>query len=294
MYHLIVNAKRLDRKNRKKLEQVTGVLDGAGKEYKIHYTDHKGHARQICEKLSADGEENTFVAMGGDGVLHDIVNGITDFSKNSVALIPMGTGNDFAAAAGIPRKTSKAARIILNPPRQIDYIQLSSGLRSLNAVGMGIDVDVLKRAYAGKNKKKSKYFRALLVSLSKFKSYHFNVRYNDGESEHYGLLAAVGNGKQIGGGIKIFPDAEIDDGRLDLLIVDYLSKFKTVIAFIKLMTGRLHRIKEVTQARVKSVTFIPKQDEYTIQAEGELYENMPIDARVIEKGLKFHLPLKND
>ena len=59
-----------------------------------------------------------------------------------------------------------------------------------------------------------------------FKSYNFTLKYDGKEEKHYGLIAALGNGKQCGGGIKLFPNAKIDDGWLDLLIVDYISKAK--------------------------------------------------------------------
>ena len=195
-----------------------------------------------------------------------------------------------ASAAAIPTDVKKAAEIIVaGNVKPIDFIQLSSGLRSINAVGMGIDVDVLKRAYSGKNIKKSKYLHALIVSLAKFKSYNFTVKYGDVEEKHYGLIAALGNGRQFGGGIKMFPDADISDGYMNLVIADYISKFATIGAFMKLMTGNVYKVKQVSAAKVKSVSFIPDQSDYTIQADGELYENMPLEASIVEGKLKFYL-----
>ena len=79
-----------------------------------------------------------------DGTLHDIINGIKDFDNCALGLIPFGTGNDFAEAAGIPLDPVKAAEIIaFRAPQKIDYIELSSGLRSINSVGMGIDPGIL-------------------------------------------------------------------------------------------------------------------------------------------------------
>lgn len=290
MYHLIVNGAHIDEKN-KKLSQIKRVFEEAEREYTVHFTERKGHAREIAEKITSDGGTNDIIAMGGDGTLHEILNGFNDFDKNSLGLIPDGTGNDFAKAAAIPENAVRAAEIIVNnTPRPIDFIQLSSGLRSLNAVGTGIDVDVLKRAYAGKRHGKSKYLQALIVSLAKFESIKYKVLYDGNEEEHFGLIAAIGNGIQIGGGIKLFPEADITDGRLDLLIVDYISKAATVGAFIKLMQGKVNRIKQVTAIKCKSASIIPLSDNYTIQAEGELYENVPIEAHVVENRLKFYLP----
>ena len=227
--------------------------------------------------------------MGGDGTLHEILNGFVDFEKNNLGLIPFGTGNDFAAVAKIPTDTKKATELILNgTPSPIDYIEFDGGLRSLNAFGMGIDVDVLKRTYSKNSVKRSKYLKAFIVCLAKFKSHNFTIRYNGVEERHFGMIAAVGNGRQFGGGIKLFPEAKIDDGYLDLCIVDFISKPKVLGAFIKLMRGKINKIKQATVVRVKEVEFVPDSQNFTFQADGELYENIPVRAKIVEGKLNFY------
>lgn len=290
MYYLIINELHLKAKNIKKLDTVKSVFERAGIEYKVLLTTHKGHATEYAKEITSSEGGHTLVAMGGDGTLHEILNGFENFENNSLGLIPFGTGNDFAAAAGIPIDIKKAAEIIaFRAPSHIDYIQLSSGLRSLNIVGMGIDVDVLERTYTGKHHGKSKYFRSLITSLLKFKSCNFTVEYDGKSEKHFGLIAALGNGSMFGGGIKICPEATIDDGYLDLIIVDYISRIKLIAALTKLMRGKVNKIKEATVARVKSARFVMDNPDFTIQAEGELYKNVPIDAQIITDKLKFYL-----
>jgi diacylglycerol kinase (ATP) len=232
--------------------------------------------------------------MGGDGTLHEVLNGIRDVEKCNLGLIPLGTGNDFAATANIPQDAKAAAELIaFKAPTKIDYIQLSNGIRSINAVGAGIDVDVLKRTYAGKNTGKNKYYKAFIQSLKHYKSFNFICKYDGKEEKHNGLLACLGNGRQIGGGIKLFPEAILNDGYMDLIIVDYLSRFKTLVAFIKLALGKVTSIKEVTYVRCKSATFEPIGEQQTIQAEGELYDGVTLDAQLISGKLNFYLP-END
>lgn len=290
MHYLIAKEQKKGGKAVKKLEKIKAVFEKAAVKYKLLFTTHAGHATEFAKEITANGEENVIVAVGGDGTLHEILNGFCDFEKNALALIPFGTGNDFAAAAGIPSDVEEAAKIIvLNNPRYIDYIELSSGLRSLNAVGMGIDVEVLKRTYAGTSKGKTKYLKAFIKTFFKFKSIDFNIEY-DGKSEHhFGMIAALGNGRQIGGGIKLFPDAKIDDGYMDLFMVDYLSRPRMLSAFIKLMLGKVNSVKEATAVRVKSAKFTTNEEHFTIQAEGELYDDMPIEASIVGGKLKFYL-----
>lgn len=294
MIHIILKGNDPDAKTATKIETVKKVFQSAGKEITLHPTTHAGHAREIAEELTADGGRVDLVAMGGDGTLHEVLNGIKNTEACTLGLIPLGSGNDFAETAKIPRDVKAAAEIIaLNEPRAIDYIELESGLRSINAVGMGIDVDVLQRAYAGKAKGKNKYFKAFLKSLRYYKASTFKASWDGGEEREYtGIIACLGNGRQIGGGILLFPDAQIDDGYIDLLLVDYLSRFRTLIAFMKLNAGRVNKVKEVTHVKCKSVRITPVSGSAPIQAEGEIYENVPLSANIVVGKLKFYLPVK--
>ena len=286
MYHLIISELNLKKKC-KKVKTVKSVFDNANVQYELHATKSREELKEIISNLTAQ-KENSIIVLGGDGTLHDTLNSFVDFETNSLGIIPLGTGNDFAESAGIPADIKKATELIINnPPRPIDYIEFDGGLRSLNAFGMGVDVDVLQRAYSGKSVKRSKYLRALIVSLIKFKSHNFTVRYNGVEEKHFGLIAAVGNGRQFGGGIKLFPEAKIDDGYLDLFMIDFVSKFKILGAFIKLMRGKINKVKQVKAVKVREVEFIPDSENFTFQADGELYENIPIKAKIVEGKLKF-------
>ena len=285
--HIIVNAART---GEKKIAKVCARFAAAGVQTEVHRTLRKGHAAEIAAEITSRGERLTIAVMGGDGTLHEVLNGMRDFENCALGLLPCGTGNDFAVAAGIPKNLNRAADIIARgTPSKTDYIELSNGLKSINAVGMGIDVDVLKRAYGRGDVGKGKYLSALVYCLKHFESYNFTVEYDGKKEKHFGLIAALGNGRQIGGGIKLFPEAKLNDGYMDILLVDYLSKFKTVFAFIKLMLGKINAIKEVTFARVKQARFETEKP-CSIQAEGEIYDGVTLDAHIVEGGLKFFLP----
>lgn len=291
MYYIIANETHLKGKGSRQLETVKSIFETAGKEVEVLLTRKEGDAKLHAERITSMEGRHTLIAMGGDGTLHDIINGFKNFDNCALGLIPFGTGNDFAAAAKIPKDVKKAAQIIAyKAPKSIDFIELASGLRSVNAVGTGIDVDILKRVYTKNMHGKTKYIRSLIYSLFHFKSYDFTLRYDGKEEKHRGLIAALGNGKQIGGGIKLFPDAKIDDGYLDLFIVDYISKLKIPGAFFKLMSGKVDKVKNVTIVKTKAAEFIPDSENYIIQAEGELYDNTPIKAHIVEGKLKFYLP----
>lgn len=287
MYHLIIKRENC-KKKQKQLNAVKKVFENAGKEFKLHVTDLKDDVRKITAEITSEAG-NDIIVLGGDGTLHDVLNSFVDFEGNSLGIIPLGTGNDFAESAHIPTDPVKAAELIVNgEAKSVDFIELENGLKSLNAFGIGIDVDVLERTYKGKSNKRSKYLHALIVSLIKFKSHNFTVRYNGKEETHFGLIAAVGNGRQFGGGIKMFPGAVVNDGYLNLIIVDFISKIKMISAFLKLMKGRIDKVKQVKYVKVKEVEFIPDDKSYYMQADGELYKDVPLKAKIVENKLKFY------
>ncbi len=293
MYHVIINGINLNSRPRA-LEEVESVFRRAGKAYTLHFTQYAGHAADIAYSLTKGGRFACLIAMGGDGTLHEVLNGAESVENCTLGVIPIGTGNDFASAAGIPKEAKTAAEVIaFRAPTYIDYIELDNGLRSINAVGTGIDVDVLTRVYSGRKKGKGKYFSAFVKSLISYKCTTFKLICDGKESTHTGLIAALGNGRYIGGGIKLFPEARLDDGYMDLLVVDYLSRFRSAVAFSKLVAGRVHKVREATYIRCKRAEIVPEVGESTIQAEGEIYENVKFSARVVGNKLKFYLP-END
>ena len=131
MYHIIVNPQGGKGKSLKALTTVEEIFKNNNAQYVVHKTEYAGHATEIARELSKTPDTN-IVVMGGDGTLHEVLNGISDFEKCSLGLIPSGTGNDFAVAAGIPKDVKKAAEIIaLRAPSNIDYIELTNGLKSI-------------------------------------------------------------------------------------------------------------------------------------------------------------------
>ncbi len=111
MYYIIANETHLKGKNAERLETVKQIFERAGKEYEVLFTSKEGDARAHTERITRSGGIHTIIAMGGDGTLHDIINGFHDFENCSLGLIPSGTGNDFAEGAGIPLDVKKPRKL---------------------------------------------------------------------------------------------------------------------------------------------------------------------------------------
>ncbi|MBE7080636.1 MAG: diacylglycerol kinase family lipid kinase [Clostridiales bacterium] len=286
MYHIIYNPVAGKKKSRKNLRIVENILQQRGIAYELHQSCAVHDAEAIARRLTEAGETELIV-LGGDGTLHEVLNGIVDPTICKLGLIPSGTGNDFAERRGISLDPAKALERILNgEATPVDYIDVS-GTRCMNIAGLGIDVDVLERCQRGKLKGKLKYLISLIKSLFAFKGYRVKVVSEGREETHEVLICAACNGSQFGGGIKICPPAREDDGKLDVIVVGFIKgKWKIVKAFIQLMKGRVIEYVLTTYFRCDSVTFLPEKA-CPIQLDGEVYHNHAFEAKLCT-GLKFY------
>lgn len=285
-YHIISNPTAGKEKTKKKLITVEKVLSAKGVPYQTHFTSGVGDATEIAKKLTLSGEKE-IIALGGDGTLHEVLNGLHDPTACHLGLIPSGTGNDFAEKVGLSLDPEKATQFVLdNSPKDTNYIQIGDK-RCMNVAGLGMDVDVLERCQRGKMKGKIKYLMSLVQSLFKYKGCKIKVQSDGVEEEHNALIGALCNGSQFGGGIKICPDAEVGDDKLNAVIVECIGgKMKIIKAFIQLLKGKILSYPATRHFLCERLTIIPEKP-CTMQMDGELYQNVVFDAK-IGKGLKFY------
>lgn len=268
MFYFI--AKPLKKRKAKLFSEIEARMKAEGKDYEFHVTARKGEARELAEKFSRK-EGSVIVVVGGDGTLNDVFSGIADPAACTLGLIPSGTGNDFAAAAKIPFGIKALDLILHSEPQKTDYLAFSDGRRSLNIAGIGIDVDILLRCERMKHfRAKGKYFLSLLASLCKYRAIPMRVRADDEEWEGNYLIAAACNGNRFGGGIPICPPAVIDDGKLELLVVDCPKRLGIPFALVKLMRGKVLSLRIARRVSCETAELIPAEP-FTVQYDGELY-----------------------
>ena len=173
MIDIIVNPVANGKKALKCAAAAEKRLKERGAEYRIHYTNAPKHATEIARELSKTSD--TIVALGGDGTINEVFNGI-DVDKVKLGLIPCGSGNDFVASANIPTDTEAAVDLILDGEAKPTDFMVCGGVRGLNIIGTGIDVDILKRCRKSKILKgKLQYVFSLVISLIKFVFYKFYI-----------------------------------------------------------------------------------------------------------------------
>lgn len=286
MYNIILNPRSGEGKKKKLFARALARFKERGQEVRVFETERAGQATLLAHDLSEEGGD--LIVMGGDGTLHEAVNGLTNFENCALGLIPAGTGNDFAVAAGIPLDPVKAVDLILDsPPLPTEYMQLP-GVRGINVAGTCIDVEILKRCRASKMLRgKFQYIISLIISLCKFKNYGMTVRLNGKEHRFSALIACVGNGFRIGGGVPMCPEAKLGDGLLDFVAVDDVKKRKVPFAFVKLMKGKILQEKFTFSERCEHIEIVPDRP-LTVQVDGELYDGLPFTVDIVKDKLRMY------
>lgn len=292
MYHIIWNpiaGKKRAEKRQKKLEE---YLQAEGVEYAFYRTECVGHAEKLARKISEKHADAPcdIICMGGDGTLHEILAGVVDPAKVRLGLIAVGTGNDFAKVCHLPVKDEIAGMqfILQNPALPTDYILLND-TRAINVVGMGIDVDILERMSRARFfKGKMGYYVALIVSLFRFRWNKYHIRLDGGdEIYHSAMITAAGNGSYIGGGMNISPESVLDDGKLNVVIVNEMKRSRIPFALVDFLKGRLLTKDFTTQYFCESVEFITDARP-VINADGELIHADAFTCRVVHQGTNFY------
>lgn len=285
MLHLIVNPKAALAE--KTMPEIEARLRAEGMGYCLHRGKDKQETRAIAHAVTKE-RGNTVVAVGGDGTLCDVLTGIADVEGTILGLLPLGTGNDFAAAAKIPEGAAALDVILHGEAKYTDFIELDGGLRSMNIAGLGIDADVLERCYRMKHGgAKSKYFRGLLAALCSYQGQRVKIE-ADGETiDRTAFIAAVCNGSQFGGGIPICPPAKIDDGKLDLVVVQCPKRIKILGELIRLKKGKILE-RPISRHFLCETVRIEQSHGTMMQLDGELVASQTLTARVVHGKLQMY------
>jgi diacylglycerol kinase (ATP) len=227
---------------------------------------------------AAEGGARIVAALGGDGTVSLAANGILGTGA-ALAALPAGTGDDFAKGIGAG-KLDAAVELLANPKTvDLDVIEVTTGAdkRSfLNIAGAGFDSEVNETANGMTVKlgATGTYVAALLKTLSRFSPASFTIQVDDERMELDAMLVEVGSGRWTGGGMKVLPDAVMNDGLLDVCIVEALSKPAFLRAFPRVFVGS-HTTHPRVRMRRGSRVQVEANRRVLVYADGELVGSLP-------------------
>jgi YegS/Rv2252/BmrU family lipid kinase len=289
-YYLVVNPHGGSKKGLAVLEGVKSVFSEAKAEIDIKETRYAGHARSMANTLEFDGYDG-FCAIGGDGTMHEVVNGMltrNDGKKIPIGLITAGTGNSFMRDLDCLDPVVAAKRILTGRLRKLDIAKVDANgevIYGFNIVGWGLPTDVNllaeKRRWLGGQRYNVASIIEVIKNTRRLAKISIDGHMIAGD---YGFIMGC-NTIHSGKGMKVAPLAQIDDGLIDLLIVRKAGRLKLLSLFTKIFKGGHIGDPVVEYHQAKEFSIIPLVD-HILNIDGELVGSTPIHVKMLPRKIE--------
>ena len=298
---VIVNPRSGGGLSEKRWASVVGAIsDGLGI-FDTRFTEAPGHARTLAHDEAKKGRR-LVVALGGDGTISEVADGLVAAGGTAeMGIIPRGTGGDFRRSLGIENELLAAAEHVRkSKPRKVDVGRVSylthegepASRHFLNVTSVGFSSVVARRANQGSKRLGGRvsFLSAVVGALLTYDNAEVMVSVDDGEAHRMTLLlAAVGNGRYFGGGMKICPEAFLDDGYFDFVTVGDLGRFEVLAKIHRIYSGNLLSMKEVRSVRCRRLRLAPvdAKTEIPLEIDGETPGRLPARFEILEGALRL-------
>jgi YegS/Rv2252/BmrU family lipid kinase len=295
---VIVNPMASGGITRIKWPNIRRLLNKAGLKYDWVFTEGPCHATDIAKDAVNKGYKQV-IAVGGDGTIHEVVNGLVDTSGKSEAtlgIISTGTGNDFARSIGVHgayRKTVEQLAMTTEKVVDMGVVEWANGKNKkkqrifVNMAGVGFDAAVLHAT-----KKRFRVVSAIPYWISgayTFATYQpkdmtINI---DGQTEKRKSLGVIiNNGYSFAGGMRMAPGADMADGLFDTVVLGDINKLEFIHGLSMVYKGTLGKHPKVSTYKAKNIDIKSKEPLY-LQADGELLGQAPASFRVLPQALRI-------
>jgi len=290
-YLIVINPVSGSGKAKRQIELINSYFSSKNLNYKILETEYPGHAIEIVKNNINDFD--VIIAAGGDGTVNEVVNGWNFGEEKIFAVLPMGSGNDFASNLNLTKELNYNLDVITSDnPKIINSDVISVIFKedenwfeklSINALGIGFDAYV---AYLNQHNKKISgllsYILAVIKALKNLQSIYFKLYIDSREVKGNFILTTIGNGKTSGGGFYLNPTAKIDDEILNVTTVKTVKKGKLLKELPKALVNKMDQVKEVDFYEGKSIR-IAMDKPYFVHSDGEI-----LGTRVTDLEIKLH------
>lgn len=270
--------------------------------FRLTATRGPGHASDLARQALEDGVSRLLV-VGGDGTVHEVVNGLLDGDSDSrgpeLAVLPLGTGNDFYRMVGAPRTVDGAMDMLqwgVARPFDVGHARWDGGERwFVNLLGLGVDVEVLRRRAAVQRLSgMTQYLAALLQAVLRFRPVPIRITLDGVEViEGSATLSGITVGPSAGGGFLLNPGATPDDGLLDLCFVEALTLPQIVRYIPRVIRGTHGGLRVVRLRRFReAVLEAPGPDPFHFELDGELMDEPAhrVEARIVPGRIRVLVP----
>lgn len=248
-------------------------------------TENPEHATELTRTHSRN--YDVITAFGGDGTINEVVQGLIG-GDTPLAVLPYGTGNDFARSAGIPLDLEEAMGLVCKGVASPCDVGFVNGRYFINAVGIGFDGRVnWEAAQIRWLRGPAVILLAIFRTMWNWKAVHMNLKVDSETISHSTYLVAIGNGPYIGGGLMLTPDARLDNKELHVCHVKDISPFKIMGNFGRLKTGTIGKLIEVTHLAGSNIS-VESEAPIPVHVDGEVLglDVYSLDIRILPAAVK--------
>jgi YegS/Rv2252/BmrU family lipid kinase len=286
-FALLVNPASAGGRALEALPKVHAALDRLGAAHRTVTTRSIDHAFEEAGRAVAAGE--TVAALGGDGLLRPLAGALKG-TECALALIPCGRGNDLARVLGVPTDPAEAARTAVEGEERLLDVANVDGTPFMGIASFGFDSDANRIANEAKLVKgDAVYVYAALRALAAWKPATFTVSVDGEHHQMTGYTVAVGNSRAYGGGMFIFPQAELDDGKLEVMLATRASKLRFLVELPKVFKGTHGESEHVQFLRGEEIE-VSSDRPFVIYADGDPIGATPAIIRVERRCLRVIAP----
>ena len=303
-WKVIVNPNAGSGRGGREWDEISNLLKAADIKFSSEFSQFKYNSIDLVKKAYQEGYRK-FIAVGGDGTIHEVVSGIMSLNTQDpdvlLAVIPVGTGNDWGREWGVTTDHKQAVELIAKGHSKIQDVAEVHSIKNgkdntrfmVNIGGLGFDANVCYKVDGYKDEGKTGntlYIRGLLRAFFGYTNKRFKIDV-DGERLYDGPVfsTAFGIGKFSGGGMMQTPEALPDDGLLEVTVIKKIPKLKVLFNIKKLFTGEIYTIKQVihTKAREVHVETFPVAK---VEVDGEAVGFCPVTVSMLPHALHIIAP----
>ena len=275
---------------RRRIAEAEAALAARGADGRVLATERPGHGA-VLTREALDAGASLVIAWGGDGTINEVASELA-FRDVPFGVIPSGSGNGLARELRIPLNVAQAFTTAFAASERVIDAGEIEGRLFFNVAGVGLDARVAHEfALTGLERRGfSRYIEIATQQLWSFQAGQYRIVADGIATEHRALIVAAANGRQYGNGAVIAPDARIDDGRLDVIVVGERSALRAISQIPLLFSGRIGRVPGISMIPAHDIA-IESARQMIYHADGEPREGgTSIAARIRPRALRVRVP----